>query len=326
MADPQLTASLVSTGTSNTVDWIPDDEVSQCPLCSRIFNPVGIRKHHCRACGRVVCKNCSGNQALVQGYGQEMQRVCDDCHKVRCHDKEGALAETEMQYRREKALLSSRLDERRKEKELFHDLLLSVRDCVAAKGATVSNRSAQNGSGSQHGAPETASFASVASGASCESLSEDAQVLESSELGELAREAQERWTEACLERKQNQENLNSACHERDLFRNELAEQRRTFQNLEQVVKRLERQKQDHDKDSVEVQQKQERCAKTIDSLEKELNGLNKRKQNLEEKLPRGNSWSNASESTGSYLSLGGAEASFFRGRQCIPRSWRTSST
>lgn len=324
MPDIQFTASLHSTGTNNTVDWIPDDEVSQCPLCSRTFNSV-IRKHHCRACGRVICKNCCGNQALVQGYGQERVRVCDDCHKVLCHDKEGALAEAQMQYRHEEASLKGKLEERSTEKDFFRGFLLSVRDCLAAKGASVTNRSAPSGSGSPHAAPETAcaSFTSVASGASFQSLSDDMDVLESSGLAELARDAQQQWNEACFERKQNQELSNRARHECDLFRKELAEQKQNFLKLQEVVKNLERQKKDVESDSVESQRKRERCAKTITDLEGELNGLNRRKQNLEESLP---SWGSASESTGSYLSLGGAGPSSFRGRQCIPRSWRTSST
>lgn len=38
------------------VPWQPDDSVSNCPICTRPFGGmVGRRKHHCRACGRVVC-------------------------------------------------------------------------------------------------------------------------------------------------------------------------------------------------------------------------------------------------------------------------------
>lgn len=34
--------------------WQPDDSINACPLCTKAFG-VGRRKHHCRACGKVVC-------------------------------------------------------------------------------------------------------------------------------------------------------------------------------------------------------------------------------------------------------------------------------
>ena len=36
------------------------------------------RKHHCRACGRVVCGDCSTHLAPVKGYVGD-QRTCDRC-------------------------------------------------------------------------------------------------------------------------------------------------------------------------------------------------------------------------------------------------------
>lgn len=36
------------------VPWQPDDSINACPLCTKAFG-VGRRKHHCRACGKVVC-------------------------------------------------------------------------------------------------------------------------------------------------------------------------------------------------------------------------------------------------------------------------------
>lgn len=39
-------------------DWTPDEVVSKCNCCESQFS-ITRRKHHCRACGEVVCKNCS---------------------------------------------------------------------------------------------------------------------------------------------------------------------------------------------------------------------------------------------------------------------------
>lgn len=41
--------------------WVPDEERKTCMLCSRKFNRfnIGIRRHHCRHCGRICCGQCS---------------------------------------------------------------------------------------------------------------------------------------------------------------------------------------------------------------------------------------------------------------------------
>ena len=38
------------------------------------------RRHHCRACGRVFCNDCSKNRIALPTFGYEGQeRVCDGC-------------------------------------------------------------------------------------------------------------------------------------------------------------------------------------------------------------------------------------------------------
>lgn len=39
-------------------DWTPDEVASKCNCCESQFS-ITKRRHHCRACGEVVCKNCS---------------------------------------------------------------------------------------------------------------------------------------------------------------------------------------------------------------------------------------------------------------------------
>jgi hypothetical protein len=34
--------------------WLPDNQASKCPTCSRGFG-LTVRRHHCRACGGVFC-------------------------------------------------------------------------------------------------------------------------------------------------------------------------------------------------------------------------------------------------------------------------------
>eukprot|EP01130_Rhizamoeba_saxonica_P002997 TRINITY_DN1305_c0_g1_i1.p1 TRINITY_DN1305_c0_g1~~TRINITY_DN1305_c0_g1_i1.p1 ORF type:complete len:741 (+),score=115.61 TRINITY_DN1305_c0_g1_i1:427-2649(+) len=38
--------------------WIQDDAVSQCYTCAAQFTTI-LRRHHCRACGLIFCRNCS---------------------------------------------------------------------------------------------------------------------------------------------------------------------------------------------------------------------------------------------------------------------------
>lgn len=44
--------------------WIPDDTVTNCHKCSRSFN-IYWRKHHCRACGRIFCADCSNKYIIL---------------------------------------------------------------------------------------------------------------------------------------------------------------------------------------------------------------------------------------------------------------------
>ncbi|EPZ33128.1 hypothetical protein O9G_003124 [Rozella allomycis CSF55] len=39
----------------NAVPWQPNDEATHCPICFQAFNLFGLRRHHCRLCGRVIC-------------------------------------------------------------------------------------------------------------------------------------------------------------------------------------------------------------------------------------------------------------------------------
>uniref|UniRef100_A0A8D8V2T4 FYVE, RhoGEF and PH domain-containing protein 6 n=1 Tax=Cacopsylla melanoneura TaxID=428564 RepID=A0A8D8V2T4_9HEMI len=58
--------------------WIPDDRVSMCQLCTSVFT-VTFRRHHCRACGKVVCSPCSNYEAPLQCKKFRSVRVCKEC-------------------------------------------------------------------------------------------------------------------------------------------------------------------------------------------------------------------------------------------------------
>ncbi|XP_045165344.2 protein piccolo-like isoform X2 [Mercenaria mercenaria] len=61
--------------------WIPDARVTMCMLCTCEFT-VTWRRHHCRACGWVVCGNCSDCKAPLRYLKYKSVRVCDKCFKT----------------------------------------------------------------------------------------------------------------------------------------------------------------------------------------------------------------------------------------------------
>ncbi|ELT98342.1 hypothetical protein CAPTEDRAFT_122983, partial [Capitella teleta] len=61
--------------------WIKDGETSMCMQCSNPFSTFK-RRHHCRACGKVVCSKCSTHKAKLAYDEYRENRVCDRCHYV----------------------------------------------------------------------------------------------------------------------------------------------------------------------------------------------------------------------------------------------------
>lgn len=51
-------AEELGNGRAMAADWTPDESASNCKCCQSGFS-ITKRKHHCRSCGEVVCKNCS---------------------------------------------------------------------------------------------------------------------------------------------------------------------------------------------------------------------------------------------------------------------------
>ncbi|XP_030369975.1 RUN and FYVE domain-containing protein 2 isoform X3 [Scaptodrosophila lebanonensis] len=67
---------------SNPGIWAPDSIATNCLACDREFN-LTRRKHHCRSCGEIFCKNCSEHTlALLNDQGQPGKpvRVCNACY------------------------------------------------------------------------------------------------------------------------------------------------------------------------------------------------------------------------------------------------------
>uniref|UniRef100_A0A8C5FT39 FYVE, RhoGEF and PH domain containing 4a n=1 Tax=Gadus morhua TaxID=8049 RepID=A0A8C5FT39_GADMO len=62
--------------------WIRDNEVTMCMKCKESFNALTRRRHHCRACGYVVCWKCSDNKVALQYDNNKVNKVCRDCFSI----------------------------------------------------------------------------------------------------------------------------------------------------------------------------------------------------------------------------------------------------
>ncbi|XP_058873118.1 FYVE, RhoGEF and PH domain-containing protein 1 isoform X2 [Acipenser ruthenus] len=59
---------------------IREKEVTLCMTCQESFNSITKRRHHCKACGHVVCGRCSEFRARLLYDNNRPNRVCVDCY------------------------------------------------------------------------------------------------------------------------------------------------------------------------------------------------------------------------------------------------------
>ncbi|KAL7985245.1 hypothetical protein Chor_003815 [Crotalus horridus] len=60
--------------------WVRDKLVTMCMRCREPFNAITRRRHHCRACGYVVCARCSEYKIELQYDKNGLKRVCAECY------------------------------------------------------------------------------------------------------------------------------------------------------------------------------------------------------------------------------------------------------
>uniref|UniRef100_A0A452FDX6 FYVE, RhoGEF and PH domain-containing protein 6 n=1 Tax=Capra hircus TaxID=9925 RepID=A0A452FDX6_CAPHI len=58
--------------------WIPDTRATMCMICTGEFT-LTWRRHHCRACGKIVCQACSSNKYGLDYLKNQPARVCEHC-------------------------------------------------------------------------------------------------------------------------------------------------------------------------------------------------------------------------------------------------------
>ena len=60
-------------------NWVPDGASKTCLLCGKGFN-LTRRRHHCRACGNLLCAQCTLMKIVIEDSGSdEVHRVCNPC-------------------------------------------------------------------------------------------------------------------------------------------------------------------------------------------------------------------------------------------------------
>eukprot|EP00794_Sanderia_malayensis_P007788 gene7788-8633_t len=61
--------------------WVPDKDSRSCMNCGVKFTVVR-RRHHCRACGKVMCANCCNMRAELPYLEYKPGRVCQACNEL----------------------------------------------------------------------------------------------------------------------------------------------------------------------------------------------------------------------------------------------------
>ncbi|XP_067137387.1 zinc finger FYVE domain-containing protein 9 isoform X2 [Centruroides vittatus] len=61
--------------------WVPDTEASNCMHCDVKFTVIK-RRHHCRACGKVLCSQCCNQKTRLPHLDNKEARVCQHCLAV----------------------------------------------------------------------------------------------------------------------------------------------------------------------------------------------------------------------------------------------------
>ncbi len=80
---------MVSIKPSFPPGWTPDDEADNCSRCDGPFTMLN-RKHHCRACGKIFCAECSAHSGSIPSYvhrvynteGSKGLRLCSGCNTL----------------------------------------------------------------------------------------------------------------------------------------------------------------------------------------------------------------------------------------------------
>ncbi|DAZ99660.1 TPA: hypothetical protein N0F65_001897 [Lagenidium giganteum] len=66
--------------TLRSTRWVDNSERNECAVCYRRFHQLTRRRHHCRLCGEVICRDCSVHKdADLPTLGPTLLRICQPC-------------------------------------------------------------------------------------------------------------------------------------------------------------------------------------------------------------------------------------------------------
>ncbi|KAL4158109.1 hypothetical protein PRNP1_003888 [Phytophthora ramorum] len=66
-----------------TLQWVRNAERAACVVCCRRFHQLTRRRHHCRLCGEVICRECSVHKDVdLPTFGPTLLRICSGCNIV----------------------------------------------------------------------------------------------------------------------------------------------------------------------------------------------------------------------------------------------------
>ncbi|ETL91954.1 hypothetical protein L917_09583 [Phytophthora nicotianae] len=66
-----------------TLQWVHNAERNECVVCFRRFHQLTRRRHHCRLCGEVICRECSVHKDIdLPTFGPTALRICTSCNQI----------------------------------------------------------------------------------------------------------------------------------------------------------------------------------------------------------------------------------------------------
>jgi hypothetical protein len=112
----------------NPPQWRPDAASDSCLCCGNDFSIWTRRRHHCRACGELVCAECSPFSVRLPELGYKGRvRVCTHCHAL----AEPSLASSHSTHSLESDAVSSEASDNEQLGDVEEDLVVRAVDVLA---------------------------------------------------------------------------------------------------------------------------------------------------------------------------------------------------
>lgn len=91
-----------------SLQWVHNTERNECIVCYRRFHQLTRRRHHCRLCGEVICRECSVHKNVdLPICGPTTLRICLSCNKVQRSKTPQAFVSSEKSHGRRETMGAS---------------------------------------------------------------------------------------------------------------------------------------------------------------------------------------------------------------------------